>query len=55
MQRYQCTVCGYLYDDNLGDPDGGAPFGTAFTDIIDSWACPICGAEKSKFVKEQDD
>jgi flavin reductase (DIM6/NTAB) family NADH-FMN oxidoreductase RutF/rubredoxin len=51
--RYICTVCGYVYDPEKGDPDGGIAPGTAFEDIPDSWVCPICGAAKSKFEKEK--
>ncbi|MFA5388190.1 MAG: flavin reductase [Candidatus Omnitrophota bacterium] len=52
MQKYKCTVCGYIYDPDAGDPDGGVQPGTAFEDIPDSWVCPVCGASKSKFIKE---
>jgi rubredoxin/flavin reductase (DIM6/NTAB) family NADH-FMN oxidoreductase RutF len=52
MQKYKCTVCGYIYDPAIGDPDGGIKPGTAFEDIPDSWVCPVCGAAKSAFVKE---
>ncbi len=51
--RYVCSVCGYVYDPAKGDPDGGIAPGTKFEDIPDSWTCPICGAEKSKFEKEK--
>jgi flavin reductase (DIM6/NTAB) family NADH-FMN oxidoreductase RutF/rubredoxin len=51
--RYVCTVCGYVYDPEKGDPDSGIAPGTRFEDIPDSWTCPVCGAEKSKFEKEQ--
>ncbi|MBP6915165.1 MAG: flavin reductase [Smithellaceae bacterium] len=51
--RYVCSICGYIYDPEKGDPDGGIAPGTAFEDIPDSWTCPICGAEKAKFEKEK--
>lgn len=51
--RYVCSVCGYVYDPEKGDPDGGIAPGTRFEDIPDSWTCPVCGAEKSKFEIEQ--
>jgi rubredoxin len=51
MAKYECTVCGYIYDPELGDPDGGIAPGTAFEDIPDSWVCPLCGAGKSDFKK----
>ena len=50
--RYVCSVCGYVYDPAKGDPDSGIAPGTRFEDIPDSWACPVCGADKSKFEKE---
>jgi len=52
MQKYRCTVCGYIYDPAVGDPDGDIQPGTEFEDIPDSWVCPVCGAKKTEFVKE---
>lgn len=52
MQKYRCVVCNYIYDPAAGDPDGGVQPGTPFEKIPDSWVCPICGADKSQFVKE---
>jgi len=49
--KYQCSVCGYIYDPEKGDPDGGIAPGTAFEDIPDSWVCPVCGASKDQFEK----
>jgi rubredoxin len=49
MKKYQCTVCGYIYDPAKGDPDHGAKAGTAFGDLPDDWTCPDCGADKSLF------
>ena len=49
--KWECTVCGYIYDPAVGDPDGGIEPGTAFEDIPDDWTCPICGAAKSEFKK----
>ena len=51
--RYVCSVCGYIYDPVLGDPDSGIAPGTKFEDLPESWTCPVCGADKSKFEKEQ--
>jgi flavin reductase (DIM6/NTAB) family NADH-FMN oxidoreductase RutF/rubredoxin len=50
--RYVCSVCGYVYDPIKGDPDNGVPPGTKFEDLPQSWTCPVCGADKSKFEKE---
>jgi len=51
MAKYKCTVCGYIYDPELGDPDGGIKPGTPFEQIPDDWVCPVCGAAKSEFEK----
>jgi len=53
LDKYQCSVCGYIYDPLLGDPDGGIKPGTAFDDLPDNWVCPICGAGKGDFTKEE--
>ena len=53
MAKYRCTVCGYVYDPELGDPDGGIKPGTPFEDIPDTWVCPVCGASKDQFEKEE--
>ena len=51
MAKYKCSVCGYIYDPALGDPDSGIKPGTAFESLPANWTCPICGAEKSNFEK----
>ena len=52
MAKYKCSVCGWIYDPALGDPDGGIPPGVPFEKLPDSWVCPVCGATKSEFGKE---
>jgi flavin reductase (DIM6/NTAB) family NADH-FMN oxidoreductase RutF/rubredoxin len=49
MPKYQCSVCGYIYDPNVGDPDSGILAGTLFENIGDDWTCPICGVTKENF------
>jgi len=51
MAKYECSVCGYVYDPEAGDPDGKIPPGTPFENLPDSWVCPVCGAAKSEFKK----
>lgn len=51
MEKYRCTVCGYVYDPARGDPDNGHPPGTAFEILPETWTCPECGAPKSEFEK----
>ena len=53
MDKYVCNVCGYVYDPEDGDPDNGVAPGTAFDDVPDDWTCPVCGAGKSDFEKEE--
>jgi rubredoxin len=52
MDRYVCQVCGYVYDPAQGDPDNGVPAGTPFEKLSDTWECPVCGASKADFAKE---
>ena len=49
MENYVCTVCGYVYDPQQGDPDNGIDPGTKFEDVPDDWDCPVCGASKDDF------
>ncbi len=49
MKKYVCDMCGYIYDPELGDPDGNIAPGTAFEDIPDDWVCPLCGVSKDDF------
>jgi len=51
MDKYECTVCGYIYDPAKGDPDSGVKPGTRFEDLPDDWTCPVCGASKDQFKK----
>jgi len=51
LDKYRCTVCGWVYDPEFGDPDGGIAPGTPFEQVPDDWVCPVCGAAKSEFEK----
>ena len=51
MTKYVCTVCGYVYDPEKGDPDSGIAPGTPFEEIPDDWVCPVCGVSKDMFEK----
>ena len=48
---YVCTVCGYVYDPAVGDPEHGIPAGTAFEDLPADWTCPLCKHPASDFQK----
>ena len=49
MKKYVCDVCGYVYDPELGDSDGGVDAGTAFENLPEDWVCPECGAGVEDF------
>jgi len=53
MDKYICQVCDYVYDPANGDPDNAIDPGTAFEDLPDDWTCPVCGASKDEFEKEE--
>lgn len=44
-----CSICGWIYDPEQGDPDGGIAQGTPWEEIPDDWVCPVCGAGKEYF------
>ena len=49
MKKWQCIVCGFIYDEAEGsEPEGLAP-GTKWEDIPDDWVCPECGVSKEDF------
>ena len=52
MNKYVCTVCGYVYDPAEGDPENGVKPGTSFENLSDDWVCPPCGVTKDMFEKE---
>jgi rubredoxin/flavin reductase (DIM6/NTAB) family NADH-FMN oxidoreductase RutF len=52
MTKYVCAVCGYLYDPEVGDPDGKIPPGTPFDELPNNWECPVCGVGKIQFSPE---
>jgi flavin reductase (DIM6/NTAB) family NADH-FMN oxidoreductase RutF/rubredoxin len=51
MDKYKCSVCGWIYDPATGDPDSGIAPGTPFEKLPDDWVCPVCGAAKGDFKK----
>lgn len=48
--KYVCSVCGYVYDPEQGDPEHGIPAGTPFSELPDDWKCSRCRQPKSKFM-----
>lgn len=52
MPKYRCVPCDYIYDPEIGDPEGGIAPGTAFENLPDDWVCPVCFVGKEEFVPE---
>ncbi len=52
MKKYRCLICGYIYDEMMGDPDGDIAPLTKWEDVPESWVCPLCGAAKDQFELE---
>lgn len=50
-KKYRCSVCGYIYDPEKGDPENSVDPGTGFKELPDIWVCPVCYAAKNEFVK----
>jgi len=55
LSKFTCSVCGYVYDEEIGDPDKGIAPGTKWEDIPEDWNCPLCGAAKADFSEEKTD
>ncbi len=47
--KYVCDVCGWEYDEEIGDPDNGIEAGTSFEELPEDFACPLCGVDKDNF------
>ncbi|MBE6836998.1 MAG: rubredoxin [Ruminococcus sp.] len=52
MARYVCDVCGWIYDEEVGDEELGIEAGTKFADLPDDFVCPLCGVGKDSFSEE---
>ena len=49
MNKWQCIVCGWIYDEVEGYPSEGIAPGTAWEDISEDFVCPECGVSKADF------
>jgi rubredoxin len=49
MKAYMCVICGYVYEEEAGDPESGIEPGTRWADVPLTWRCPDCGAGKEDF------
>lgn len=48
-RKWQCIICGMVYDEAKGIPEEGIAPGTRFEDLPASWVCPECGASKEDY------
>jgi rubredoxin len=54
MDKWRCSVCNYVYDPKIGDPESGIEPGMPFEKLPDRWGCPECGASKDMFRRIED-
>lgn len=52
MAKFVCNVCGWTYDEELGDEEYGIAPGTKFEDLPEDFVCPLCGVSKEDFSEE---
>jgi rubredoxin len=52
MKKYVCSVCHYVYDPEVGDPDNGIAPGTPFEQLPEDYECPLCHLGKDVFEEE---
>ncbi|MCM1340025.1 MAG: rubredoxin [Muribaculaceae bacterium] len=46
MEKWVCTVCGYVYDPAEND-------NVAFEDLLEDYTCPLCSVGKDQFEVEE--
>ena len=51
--KYACQICGWEYDEDLGDPENGIAPGTLFDELPDDFECPLCGVGKDDFTEAE--
>ena len=51
--KYACQICGWEYDEELGDPENGIAPGTLFDELPDDFECPLCGVGKDDFTEAE--
>jgi rubredoxin len=48
-RKWECVICGFIYDEAEGLPEDGIASGTRFEDLPEDWECPDCGISKADF------
>jgi len=54
MGKWECQVCGYIYDEEKGEEETGIPTATPFSELPEDWVCPQCGIGKNFFDKVEE-
>lgn len=54
MNKYICPICGFVYDEAIGSPESGVAPGTIWENLPEDWVCPLCGAAKAEFSKQDE-
>jgi rubredoxin len=49
MERYKCSICGFIYNPEEGDVSSGIEPGIPFRDLPPEFVCPVCSAGKDEF------
>ena len=52
MKKYVCSVCGWEYNEEIGNADNGIAPNTKFEDLPEDFVCPLCGVGKDMFNEE---
>ncbi|MFA5841110.1 MAG: rubredoxin [Candidatus Paceibacterota bacterium] len=47
MNKYQCSDCGWIYDEAIGYPERGIAPGTKWEDVPDDFKCANCSNRKN--------
>ncbi|HOX66260.1 MAG: rubredoxin [Rhizobacter sp.] len=48
-RTWMCLICGWIYDEAVGDEEHGISPGTRWAEVPMNWTCPECGARKEDF------
>lgn len=48
-RKWECVICGFIYDEALGLPEKGIAPGTRWEDVPEDFECPDCGISKFDF------
>ena len=50
--KHLCNICGWIYDEAVGDEENGIAAGTSWDELPEDFVCPLCGVGKEDFSEE---